>query len=148
MWASTLCAAQRDRGGAGWLSPALGTASRLVGAGLTAAMGLIHLRLWVDGYREIPTIGTLFFLNAMCSGALVIALLTVPVRLRRLTAIATALFTLSTLVGLILSLTVGLFGVHENLHTPLVQPTLIVESVGVLVLLLSAAPHDCGRRHQ
>lgn len=111
---------------------------RLVGGGLTAAMGWIHLRLWVDGYREVPVIGTLFLINACCAVALAVGLLAVPARLLSAVAAATALFTVGTLTGLIISMTVGLFGVHESLHTPLVPATLIVESAGVLVLALTA----------
>ena len=131
---------------AGGMRSVLSTASWLLGAGLTAVMGLIHLRLWLDGYREIPVIGTLFMLNAIISGVLVAALLAVPARLRSAAAITTALFTTGTLVGLILSLTIGLFGMHEILQAPLVIPTLVVEPVGVLMLLLAAVPPDRRRR--
>ncbi len=110
----------------------------LLGAALTAVMGLIHLWLWLQGYRDVPVIGTLFLINAICAIALVAALLTVPARLRRAVSVLAALFTAETLAGLILSLTVGLFGVHESLQTPLVPSTLIVESAGVLVLGVTA----------
>jgi len=143
---SALWGSKRREGRAGWLRSVLSTASWLIGAGLTAVMGLIHLRLWLDGYREIPVIGTLFILNAIISGVLVVALLTVPARLRSAAAITTALFTAGTLVGLILSLTIGLFGTHEVLQAPLVVPTLVVEPAGVLVLLLAAVLPDRRRR--
>jgi hypothetical protein len=113
-------------------------AGRLLGVALTALMGWIHLRLWLDGYREVPVIGTLFVLNAIGAGLLVAALLTVPARLHTATAAITALFTAGTAAGLILSLTVGLFGVHESLQTPFVPTTLTVESAGVLVLGLTS----------
>lgn len=122
-------------------------AGRLLGVGLTAAMGLIHLRLWVDGYREVPVIGTLFLVNAICAVALAVVMLTVPARLLRVVAAITALFTVTTLAGLILSLTFGLLGVHESLQTPLVPTTLAVESTGVLVLIgILAISPDTGRR--
>ena len=117
---------------------ALLLAGRLLGVVLTALMGLIHLRLWLDGYREVPVIGTLFLLNAIVAGLLVAALLAVPARLRTTVTAITALFTAGTIAGLILSLTVGLFGVHESLQTPLVPTTLAVESAGVLVLGLTS----------
>jgi hypothetical protein len=113
-------------------------AGRLLGAVLTALMGLIHLRLWLDGYREVPVIGTLFLFNSIGAGLLIAALLAVPARLRTTVTAITALFTAGTIAGLILSLTVGLFGVHESLQTPLVPTTLAVESVGVLVLGLTS----------
>jgi len=119
----------------GWpLRSALLVAGWLLGVGLTAAMGLIHLLLWLDGFREVPVIGTLFLINAMCSAVLAVVLLAVPARLRSAVAAITVVFTAGTLAGLILSLTVGLFGVHESLQTPLVLTTLVVESAGVLVL--------------
>lgn len=101
-------------------------------------MGWIHLQLWVDGYREVPVIGTLFLLNAIGAVLLTVALLAVPVRLLSVAAVVTAVFTAGTLAALIMSLTVGLFGVRESLQTLLVPTTLIVESTGVLVLVLTA----------
>ncbi|HEX8934834.1 MAG TPA: hypothetical protein VF788_11715 [Pseudonocardiaceae bacterium] len=100
-------------------------------------MGWIHLQLWLDGYREIPVVGILFLLNAIGAVALAAALLVAPGRLLSAAAMVTALFTAGTLAGLVLSLTVGLFGVHESLHTPLVPATLSVESTGVLVLVVT-----------
>lgn len=114
-------------------------AGQLLGAGLTAAMGWVHLRLWLDGYREIPVVGPLFLINVVGAAVLVAALLAAPARLRAATAAVAAAFTATTLAALIVSLTVGLFGVHESLHTPLVVPTLVLESAGVLVLTLTAA---------
>lgn len=112
-------------------------------------MGWIHLQLWLDGYREIPVVGILFLLNAIGAVALAAALLVAPGRLLSAAAMVTALFTAGTLAGLVLSLTVGLFGVHESLQTPLVPATLTVESTGVLVLVATAilAIRSPGDRH-
>lgn len=118
--------------------PAIVVVGRLLGVALTAAMGWIHLQLWVDGFREVPVIGPLFLLNAIGAAVLAVALLVVPVRLLSAVAAVTAVFTAGTLAGLILSLTVGLFGVQESLQTPLVPATLIVESAGVVLLVLIA----------
>jgi hypothetical protein len=111
-------------------------------------MGLIHLRLWLDGYRQIPGIGPLFMVNAVFSGTLAAMLLAAPARLRRAVALITALFTAGTLAGLVLSLTIGLFAMHEILQAPLVVPTLIVEPAGVLALLVTAALSDRTPRAQ
>jgi hypothetical protein len=113
-------------------------AGRLLGVGLTGAMGWIHLQLWVDGYREVPVVGTLFLLNAIGAVLLAVALLAVPVRLLSVAAAATAVFTAGTLAALIISLTVSLFGVRESLQTPLAPATLIIESTGALILVLTA----------
>lgn len=117
---------------------ALVTALRALGVALTFTMGLIHLWLWLQGYRDVPVIGTLFLINAICAAALAGALLAVPGRLHRAVATVAALFTAGTLAGLLISLTVGLFGVHESLQTPLAFTTLTVEAAGVLVLTAMA----------
>ncbi|MGH3768362.1 MAG: hypothetical protein ACRDTX_24955 [Pseudonocardiaceae bacterium] len=130
------------------LRPTLLRIIRVVGVALTAAMGLIHLWLWLQGYRDVPVIGALFMINAICAAALVLALLAVPVGLRGPVAGVAALFTAETLGGLVVSLTVGLFGVHESLQTPFVLVTLIVETAGVLVLtaMMGMARKDPGRQ--
>lgn len=120
---------------------------RLLGVGLTGAMGWIHLRLWVDGFRDIPVIGPLFLVNVIGAAVLAVVLLVVPARLLSAAAVVTAAFTAGTLACLILSLTVGFFGGQESLQTPLVPATLIVESAGVLVLVVVAilGPRASGR---
>lgn len=141
MQSSTLCSSRRREGhGRGGIWSALLLAGWLLGVGLTAAMGLIHLRLWLDGYRQLPVIGTLFISNAVCSGVLAATLLMAPARRRRTVAVIASLFTAGTLAALVLSLTVGLFGTHEVVQAPLVRTTLIVESAGVLALLTAALP--------
>jgi hypothetical protein len=112
---------------------------RLLGAGLTVAMGAIHLWLWLDGYRDVPVLGMPFLINAVCSVVLAVTLLAAPARLRAAVIAVAAVFTAGTLAALITSLTVGLFGIHESLQTPLVPATLIIESAGVLVFVLVLA---------
>lgn len=115
----------------------LARAGQLLGAALTAAMGWVHLHLWLAGYRDIPLIGTLFLLNAVIAAILVTALAAVPAQFRTLITAIAAIFTAGTLASLILSLTISLFGVHESLQTPLVPTTIIIESTGTLVLTLT-----------
>lgn len=148
MQLSVLCGSMRRDDRASRTRAVLLLAGQLLGIGLVVVMGLIHLRLWLDGYRQIPIIGPLFITNAVCSGVLAAILLTVPVRLRRLAAAIAALFTVGTLAGLIISLTIGLFGMRETVQAPLVPTTLAVESAGVLVLLLMAALPDRRQRRQ
>jgi hypothetical protein len=47
------------------------------------------------------------------------------------------LFIAGTLLALVLALTVGLFGIHEHLGTELVPTTLVVESIGIIVLAVT-----------
>lgn len=120
---------------------------RVAGALLTAAMGGIHLVLWFDGFRDIPIIGVLFLLNAIGAAVLAVALVAVPRGQLATVAGLAALFTAGTLAGLVVSLTVGLFGVREFLGAPLVPTTLVVESVGTVVLAALAIRARGWRRH-
>ncbi|KUO09724.1 hypothetical protein [Streptomyces sp. DSM 15324] len=116
---------------------------RLAGAGLTAAMAAIHLRLWAEGYRGLDTIGPLFLLNGVVGLLLALALLGTPVRRLAPVAAVTALFTAGTLGALVLSLTTGLFGFVESMDAELVRPTVYVEAAGVAVLaVLTVVAHS------
>ncbi len=44
-----------------------------------------------------------------------------------------------TLAALLLSLTIGLFGFSDTLQAPLAPTTLVVESIGVVLLGMTAA---------
>jgi predicted lipoprotein with Yx(FWY)xxD motif len=84
--------------------------ARVVGAGLLAATGAIHLDLYLTGYRTVPTIGWLFLLQVITAFAFAAIVLATK---SRLLAAAGAGFALSTLGGYLLSLWIGLFGFRE-----------------------------------
>src|SRR5260370_8532410 len=54
---------------------------RLGCVALLAWIGYIHLHLWLEGYRQIPTDGPLFLLDAVAGLALAAVLLVRPVPL-------------------------------------------------------------------
>jgi hypothetical protein len=114
----------------------------LLGRGLSAALllavGGSHLLLWFVGYGAIPRIGVSFLANA--AGALFLAAAMIAVRPRHvpLTAALGGLFIAGTLGALTLALTVGLFGFVDELTTPLVPTTLVLELAGVAVLTATA----------
>jgi len=110
---------------------------RLLSAIMLLAMGGIHLYLVFYGVGGL--LGALFVLNAV--GALVLAIAVVILR-GRLLSLATALsllFMVGTLLALVLALTVGLFGIHEALGFMLVTTTLVVESIGSIILAVTVA---------
>jgi hypothetical protein len=113
-------------------------ALRTVSAFLVAAMGVIHLYLWISSFRDVPVIGALFLVNAVGSGVLAAALVGAPRRLLGAVAVVSALFTGGTLAALLLSMVVGLFGYRET-GGGLVVPTIIVEAAGVGALVALAA---------
>ena len=122
---------------------------RVVGAAMLVATVWIHLDLWLDGYRAVPWIGPLFLANVVLAGLAAIAVLATPTRWLPWVALPAGLLELGTLVALVLSLTVGLFGFVESLRATLVVPTILVESVGFLVLAgYAVVVLSRQRRHQ
>jgi hypothetical protein len=112
---------------------ALVWAVRIVGAGLLLGTAYIHLKLWNDGFRDIAWIGPLFMANVVLGALGALAMLFTPLRWLPWVAILGGLLEIGTLGGLVLSLTVGLFGYHET-WGGLVLPSIIVEAAGFLVL--------------
>ncbi|MGH9038821.1 MAG: hypothetical protein ACRDZ3_01165 [Acidimicrobiia bacterium] len=105
--------------------------ARFLAAGLLLAGGMIHLQLWRDGYRAIPSVGPLFLLNVAASAAVAMALF-IP-RQRWPLAAGVAL-SVGSLVALVMSRTVGVFGFVENVWTPSALRALVAE-MGALVAL-------------
>jgi hypothetical protein len=114
-------------------------ALRILGAALLAAMGWIHLDLWLDGYRSIDVIGPAFLLNAIAGFGLAVLLLVTPRPLLRWVAALGALTALGTLGGLLLATTVGLFGFVESTAADLWWESFWVEVAAVVVLGALAA---------
>ncbi len=110
---------------------------RVLSAFALLAMGAIHLFLVFDGVKGL--LGKLFILNVV--GALVLAVAIVVLRgqLLSLAIVLSLLFMVGTLAALVLALTVGLFGIHEVLSFTLVPTTLVVESIGTVVLAVTVA---------
>lgn len=83
---------------------------RVLAAAGVLVSAAVHLKLWLDGFRDIPVIGPAFLLNAV--GGLVIAVLLVTWR-HWIPLVLALGFGISTLGAYLISATVGLFGVHE-----------------------------------
>lgn len=113
-------------------------AGRLTGFGLLGATAGIHLYLWSAGYSSLPTVGRLFLLNGIGASALAVAVLGTTGRSHRWAALAGAMLEAGTLVGLLLAVTVGLFGFVESSAATLFWQSVGVESAGTLVLLAVA----------
>jgi hypothetical protein len=107
---------------------------RLAGVGLLAWIGWVHWVLWSppEGYKFIPTDGPFFLVDAIAGIVLAVLLLAWP---RPLVGLLSAGFTASTILGLVISLTVGLFGFNETISANYVVLALVVESVALVVLL-------------
>ena len=107
------------------------TLGLVLGSALLASSGAIHLQLWAMGYRTIPTIGPLFLVQGI-AGVLLAPLLLLWRRL--LVVVAGAGFLVATIGGLLASVNFGLFGFMDTLAAPYAGLSLVLESVGAVIL--------------
>jgi predicted lipoprotein with Yx(FWY)xxD motif len=110
---------------------------RVVGAGLLAATGAIHLDLYLTGFRHIPTIGPLFLLQVIAAFGLAVLVL-VPGG--RLFAALGAGFAAATLGGYLLSIWFGLFGFTEVRTTAGIVAGLIEVAAFAVLATVALAP--------
>src|SRR5689334_17697049 len=110
---------------------------RLLSAIALLVMGGIHLYLVFNGVGGL--LGTMFVLNVIGALVLAIAIIVLRGRLLSLATVLSLLFMVGTLLALVLALTVGLFGIHEVLSFTLVPTTLVVESIGTIILAVTVA---------
>jgi hypothetical protein len=114
----------------------LGRVMRIISAIILLAIGGIHLFLVFDGVGG--TLGVLFILNAVAGIVLAIGILALHGRLRRAATVLGLLFTIASLLALLLALTVGLFGITEVWTFTLVPETVVIDALGVVVLAITA----------
>ena len=115
---------------------------RVVGAGLLAATGAIHLDLYVTGYKNIPTIGWLFLLQVIAAFGLAILVLFPG---GRLIAALGAGFAASTLGGYLLSVWFGLFGFKEVRTTAGIVAGLIEIATFAVLAAVALTPAESAR---
>jgi hypothetical protein len=119
----------------------------VVDAALILVSGWIHFHLWRGPYRHLTVghINDLFLLQVIGCLVLAIALL---VSRHVLAALAGAALLAGTFVGFLISRyrTAGLFGWHDPYNTNYSKWALIVEIVGAVLLLLTAAVMRRGTR--
>ncbi len=108
---------------------------RVLSAIILLAVGGIHLFLVFDGVGGL--LGVLFVLNAIAALVLAIGMLVLHGRLLTFATVLSLLFVIATLLALVLALTVGLFGITESWSFTLVPQTVVVESIGIVVLAIA-----------
>ncbi|SFO43329.1 hypothetical protein SAMN05660359_03442 [Geodermatophilus obscurus] len=122
-------------------TPRTGTAIavlRLAGAALLAAIAVIHVHLWQQGYSGIDVIGPAFLVQSVLGFGGALLLLGAPPRLVPWAAALGAAFAAGSLAALLLSTTVGLFGFVETTLATLWWESFWVEAAAVVVLLVLA----------
>jgi hypothetical protein len=122
--------------------------TRYLGAAALLAVGLDHLDQWSAAhYADIPTIGTLFLLNAVSAAVVAIAL-ALPLqrlggpagrRLPALLALGGAGIAAGSIAGLLVSETSGLFGFKEDGYRGAIVLSIALEAATVLLLGAYAA---------
>lgn len=100
-----------------------------------AVSGFVHAYLYIDGYRDIPTVGPAFLLQGGAFCALAVLILGGGPAWLRLAAAAGAA---ASLAAFALSRTVGLFGFTETGWQPTPYAMLAVASEVLTVLLVAA----------
>jgi plastocyanin len=116
------------------------TLVRLLGAAALAVTALVHLDLYLAGYRHIDTIGGLFLANVIGGGLLAIAVAARPEPAWRLAGIA---FAVATIAGFVLSRRGdGIFDFRETGLHPLPQAAvaLVAEIVATVALAAGLPP--------
>jgi len=108
---------------------------RILSAIALLVAGGIHLYLVFDGVGGI--LGVLFVLNAIAALVLAVGMIFLKGRLLQIATVLSLLFLIATLGSLLLALTVGLFGITETWDFTLVPETVIVESIGIVILLIT-----------
>ncbi|MDL9978397.1 hypothetical protein [Microbacterium candidum] len=108
---------------------------RILSALVLLTVGGIHLFLVFDGVGGV--LGVLFVLNAIAALALAIAMVVLRGVLLRWAVVLSLLFVIATLVSLLLALTIGLFGIHEVWTFTLVPQTIVIESIGIVILAVA-----------
>lgn len=93
-------------------------ALRTVAAAMLAVMAIVHIVLWAEGYRDIPIVGPGFLANGIGGLVLAVAVLLPLGRWNVLVAVLGALLALGSIGALVMSLTIGFFGVSEQITTP------------------------------
>jgi hypothetical protein len=108
---------------------------RLIAAVAVLVSGGVHLKLWLDGMRDLHVVGPAFMVNTVA--AVVIAGLLVWWD-HWLPLLLAAGFGASTLTAFVISATVGLYGVHEHWTGAYVWVAAVAEVVAVVASVLAA----------
>lgn len=126
------------------MSSGLDRTLRLVGAALLVAQGVVHVQRWLGGYRGIPTIGTLFLVNAVLA---VLVALVLVLRGGLGAALAGVVLSFATLAGFAFSRLDQIFGFSETVWDTPANVAVVVEVAAVVVLLAWATIAVRARAH-
>lgn len=111
------------------------TSLRYLVAALILVVGLVHLQQYASFISDVPTIGTLFVLNALGAGTIV-AMFAFE-RFRALAVLGAIGLCAGSLVSIVISMTTkGLFGYTE----PTLRAPMAIAIVAEILALVALAP--------
>ena len=121
---------------------------RRLGALVLLVVGGVHLQQYLAGYQDVPTIGSLFILNAIGAGVVAIGLLAPIERFVKgrqediatgLLATAGALIAIGALIALFISESQPLFGFMEDGYSTPIVIAIVSEAITTILLVPVAA---------
>lgn len=110
---------------------------RVLSAVALLAVGVIHLYLVATSTGGL--LGVLFTVQGLAALVLAAAMVTARGRLLPPAAVLGLVFMAGSWLALVLALTVGLFGLRSSLSYDLAPTSLVVETLGTVVLAITAA---------
>ncbi len=128
-------------GRAGWTGA---DALRLLAIALLLAEGAIHLQQYVGPLHAVPTIGTLFVLNAAGAGAIALAL----AGSRGFVAVLGSLAGLGLTLGALVSLAISRAGTLFDYSEPALRAAVVAAAVVELAAVLALAAFLLAQRRQ
>ena len=105
---------------------------RLGSVAILVLIGYIHLHLWQEGYRQIPTDGPMFLVDALAAFGLAALLLAWA---RPVVGLLAGGFAAGTLGALLISLSIGLFGFRESIQASYVVESIVIEAIVTVALV-------------
>jgi hypothetical protein len=106
------------------------TLLRWVVALAVVTSGVVHLLLWRDGMRDVAVVGPAFLVNAVAGVVIGVALVTWRHWLPLLAAVG---FGAATFGAYVMSMTVGFFGVREQVWTMEAVVSAVTEVAAVVL---------------
>ena len=107
----------------------------IAAAGTVAVSAAVHLHLWSSGYRNLPTVGALFLLQAV-AGFFLSAVLILTRRVWA--AVLSFGLICATIAGFFMALYVGLFGFRDSWSAPFAGMAFVSEVVSGVLLLVGS----------
>lgn len=107
---------------------------RYLGVAAILVVGGVHLQQYESFISEVPTIGTLFVLNAVGAAGVALGITAFRGKLAALAAAAGAGLSIGALVSIVIALNGTIFGYSEPTGRPSITIAIGAEIVSVIVL--------------